>query len=358
MGNNRTVFLVTGAAGFIGFHMVMKLLKNDFLVYGIDNLNDYYDVNLKISRLMECGVDHSLVSDDIPVRSSLYSGYTFQKSDITNHVLISNLFSKENFDYVIHLAAQPGVRYSIINPKAYTHSNIDGFLSILEACRNNRIRHLLFASTSSVYGLNSSLPYDESLTTDHPISLYAATKKANEVMAHSYSHLYGVPTTGMRFFTVYGPWSRPDMAMFLFAESIVNDKPIQVFNGGKMIRDFTFIDDIIESMYRLAFVIPKRDDYWNSCEPGLGSSLAPYSIYNIGNNNAVELLDYIAALELSLGKKAIKDFIDLQSGDVLATYANTTKLVNAINFKPNTDIGVGVQRFVDWYRKYYNRLSK
>jgi len=353
MSNNKKKILVTGSAGFIGFHMVLKLLKNDFLVFGVDNINDYYDINLKKLRLSECGIDYSSLNNDIPIKSIKYPDYTFQKSDITNYVVIYNLFQKENFDYVIHLAAQPGVRYSMINPRAYTSSNIDGFLSILEACKNSSVEHLLYASTSSVYGLNSNLPYDENLSTDHPISFYAATKKANEVMAHSYSHLYGLPTTGMRFFTVYGPWSRPDMAMFLFAEAILNDKPIQVFNDGKMIRDFTYIDDIIESVYRLTFIIPNTDSNWNSLKPKQDSSLAPYSIYNIGNNNTVELLNYIHALENSFGKKAIKNFIDIQPGDVLATYANTTKLVNAVNFKPNTDIEVGVQFFVDWYKKFY-----
>ncbi|WP_034455845.1 NAD-dependent epimerase [Buttiauxella noackiae] len=331
-------FLVTGAAGFIGFHVSERLLAAGHQVIGIDNLNDYYDVNLKQARL------------DL---LALHSSFRFDEIDLADRNAMAELFAKEKFDRVIHLAAQAGVRYSIDNPHAYADSNLVGHLNVLEGCRHNKVGHLLYASSSSVYGLNRKLPFSTDDSVDHPISLYAATKKANELMSHTYSHLYGLPTTGLRFFTVYGPWGRPDMALFKFTRAIVEGKSIDVYNHGQMRRDFTYIDDIAEAIVRLQNVIPQADSEWTVEEGTPATSSAPYRVYNIGNSNPVTLMDYITALETSLGKVAQKNMMPMQPGDVLETSADTKALYDVIGFKPQTSVQDGVQRFVDWYKAFY-----
>ena len=331
-------FLVTGSAGFIGFHVSERLLAAGHQVIGIDNLNDYYDVNLKQARL-------DLLAP--------HSSFRFDKIDLADRNAMAELFAKEKFDRVIHLAAQAGVRYSIDNPHAYADSNLVGHLNVLEGCRHNKVGHLLYASSSSVYGLNRKLPFSTDDTVDHPISLYAATKKANELMSHTYSHLYGLPTTGLRFFTVYGPWGRPDMALFKFTRAIVEGKSIDVYNHGQMRRDFTYIDDIAEAIVRLQDVIPQADATWTVEEGTPATSSAPYRVYNIGNSNPVTLMDYITALEISLGKVAQKHMMPMQPGDVLETSADTKALYDVIGFKPQTSVQDGVQRFVDWYKAFY-----
>lgn len=331
--------LITGCAGFIGFHLCQRLLeRSTHTVVGVDNLNDYYDVNLKLNRLKQLeGRDN----------------FRFVKMDIADRDSMARLFKDEKFDIVVNLAAQAGVRYSLENPYAYIDSNILGFTNILEGCRHTAVRHLVYASSSSVYGANTKLPFSVHHNVDHPISLYAATKKANELMAHTYSNLYGIPTTGLRFFTVYGPWGRPDMALFLFVRAILEGKPIDVFNHGKMRRDFTYIDDIVEGVVRVMGAAPKADPAWSGQNPDPGSSYAPYKIYNIGNNDPVELMGFIEAIEDCLGKKGVKNFLPLQAGDVPATYADVDDLVRDVGFKPATPIEEGVRRFVDWYRTYY-----
>ncbi|NOH16232.1 NAD-dependent epimerase [Clostridium cochlearium] len=331
--------LVTGAAGFIGFHLSSLLLKKDYQVIGIDNINDYYDVKLKEDRL------HILKQND---------NFTFHKIDLKDKEKIDNLFSKYKFDYVINLAAQAGVRYSIKNPYAYVDSNLIGFVNILEACRNNPVKHLLYASSSSVYGGNKVAPFSTNHQVDHPVSLYAATKKSNELMTHTYSHLYKIPTTGLRFFTVYGPWGRPDMAYFSFTKNILSGKPINVFNHGKMERDFTYIDDIVEGIYKLIPLVPKANPTWDETKDDLSSSFAPYKIYNIGNNQPVKLMKFISVLEDKLGIKGNKNYMDMQPGDVLRTYADVSDLEKDIGFKPSTSIEEGLEKFVDWYKNYYN----
>lgn len=331
-------FLVTGSAGFIGFHVSERLLAAGHQVIGIDNLNDYYDVNLKQARL-------DLLAP--------HSSFRFDKFDLADRNAMAELFAKEKFDRVIHLAAQAGVRYSIDNPHAYADSNLVGHLNVLEGCRHNKVGHLLYASSSSVYGLNRKLPFSTDDTVDHPISLYAATKKANELMSHTYSHLYGLPTTGLRFFTVYGPWGRPDMALFKFTRAIVEGNSIDVYNHGQMRRDFTYIDDIAEAIVRLQDVIPQADSMWTVEEGTPATSSAPYRVYNIGNSNPVTLMDYITALETSLGKVAQKNMMPMQPGDVLETSADTKALYDVIGFKPQTSVQDGVQRFVDWYKAFY-----
>ncbi len=331
-------FLVTGAAGFIGFHVSERLLAAGHQVIGIDNLNDYYDVNLKQARL-------DLLAP--------HSSFRFDKIDLADRNAMAELFATEKFDRVIHLAAQAGVRYSIDNPHAYADSNLVGHLNVLEGCRHNKVGHLLYASSSSVYGLNRKLPFSTDDSVDHPISLYAATKKANELMSHTYSHLYGLPTTGLRFFTVYGPWGRPDMALFKFTRAIVEGKSIDVYNHGQMRRDFTYIDDIAEAIVRLQDVIPQADTEWTVEQGSPATSSAPYRVYNIGNSNPVTLMDYITALETSLGKVAQKNMLPMQPGDVLETSADTQALYEVIGFKPQTAVNDGVQRFVDWYKAFY-----
>jgi UDP-glucuronate 4-epimerase len=330
--------LITGTAGFIGFHLTRRASHLGYSVTGIDNLNDYYDVRLKYARL------ESLKA--IP-------DFRFVQADLADAKAINQLFAENDFSCVINLAAQAGVRYSLINPHAYLESNLHGFLNILEACRHNKTGHLIYASSSSVYGANKTMPFSVHDNVDHPISLYAASKKANELMAHTYSALYGLPTTGLRFFTVYGPFGRPDMALFLFTKAILEGKPIDVYNHGKMKRDFTYVDDIVEAIARLIPKIPQPDSRWSGYKPDPSSSFAPYRVYNIGNNNPVELLRFIEVIEQKIGKKAIKNFMPIQDGDVPETYADVEDLMREVDFKPATPIEVGVGKFVDWYREYY-----
>lgn len=330
-------FLITGAAGFIGFHTCKRLLEAGHQVVGIDNMNDYYDVNLKQARL------------DL-LQSSLFS---FHKVDLADRQGIAELFAEEKFNRVIHLAAQAGVRYSLENPHAYADSNLIGYLNILEGCRHNKVEHLLYASSSSVYGLNRKMPFSTDDSVDHPVSLYAATKKANELMAHTYSHLYGIPTTGLRFFTVYGPWGRPDMALFKFTKAMLEGKSIDVYNYGKMKRDFTYVDDIVEAIVRVQDVIPQANAEWSVENGSPADSSAPYRVYNIGNSSPVELMDYITALEEALGMIAEKNMMPIQPGDVLETSADTKPLYDLVGFKPQTTVKEGVQNFVDWYKAYY-----
>jgi UDP-glucuronate 4-epimerase len=338
MRSNSTV-LITGAAGFIGFHLSKKLCDAGYAVIGIDNLNDYYDVSLKQSRLK--------ILESFPE-------FTFQKLELGNKGGLDEIVKRHSISYVINLAAQAGVRYSLTNPYAYLDSNLHGFLNILEVCRHNNIKHLIYASSSSVYGANKKMPFSVHHNVDHPISLYAASKKANELMAHTYSSLFNLPTTGLRFFTVYGPYGRPDMALFIFTKAIVEGKPINVFNDGKMRRDFTYVDDIVESIVRLVPKIPAPDKSWSGLAPDPASSFAPYRVYNIGNNQPVELLKFIEVIEDKLGKKAIKNFMPIQDGDVPETYADVTDLMREIDFKPQTPIEEGISKFVDWYKAYYN----
>lgn len=333
-----TTHLITGSAGFIGFHLAKRLLERGDDVVGFDNVNDYYSVDLKRDRL-------SQLSD--------FETFHFVEADLADQSAVDRLFRDYDFERVVNLAAQAGVRYSLINPRAYSSSNVVGFLNILEACRNAKTPHLTYASSSSVYGGCTRMPFSTSDRVDHPLSLYAATKKSNELMAHTYSHLYGLPTTGLRFFTVYGPWGRPDMALFLFTKAILEGRPIDVFNEGKMQRDFTFIDDIVEGVDRTSMQIAAPDPSWNGDEPNPSTSTAPYRIYNIGNHQPVELLQLIELLEKALGTKASRNMLPMQPGDVLATYADIDALETAVGFRPATSIEVGVERFVKWYRDYY-----
>ncbi|MDD4070781.1 MAG: NAD-dependent epimerase [Desulfobacterales bacterium] len=338
MSLNYQTVLVTGAAGFIGSHLSKKLLEKGFQVTGIDNLNAYYDVALKKDRLAFL---------------EPFSLFSFHQIDLTNREALRRLFEQHQFDVVVNLAAQAGVRYSLENPYAYVDSNITGFVNLLECCRYSHIKHLVFASSSSVYGANTRMPFSVHDNVDHPVSLYAATKKANELMAHTYSHLFCLPCTGLRFFTVYGPWGRPDMALFMFTRAILEEKPIKVFNYGKMKRDFTYIDDIIGGVVKTMDHIPQPDTMWDSNEPDPGTSYVPYRIYNIGNNRPVQLIRFIEVIENALGKQARKEFLDLQPGDVIDTYAEIDDFVRDIGFKPETPIETGISRFVDWYKSYY-----
>ena len=330
--------MVTGAAGFIGSHLSTRLLDRGDEVIGLDNLNDYYDVNLKLDRLK---------------RLEGRDGFRFVKAELSDRNTLERLFTEERFDVVVNLAAQAGVRYSLKNPHAYIDSNIVGFMNILEGCRHHGVKHLVYASSSSVYGANTKMPFSIHHNVDHPVSLYAATKKANELMAHTYSSLYGLPTTGLRFFTVYGPWGRPDMALFLFTKAILEGRPIDVFNHGKMQRDFTYIDDIVEGVVRVTDRIPEPNSTWSGDRPDPGTSYAPYRIYNIGNNNPVELMTFIETIERCLGKTAEKNLLPIQAGDVPATYADVDDLMNDVGFKPATSIEDGIARFVAWYRDYF-----
>ncbi len=332
--------LVTGAAGFIGMHCIERLLARGDQVVGIDNLNDYYDVTLKESRL---------------ARIADHAAFRFHRVSIEDKEAMAGIFAEEKPDRVIHLAAQAGVRYSLENPHAYIDANLQGFMNILEGCRHNDVAHLAYASSSSVYGGNAQMPFSEHHSVDHPVSLYAATKKANELMAHTYSHLYSLPTTGLRFFTVYGPWGRPDMAPFLFTDAIRNRRPIDVFNQGVMVRDFTYIDDIVEGVIRILDRPAQGNSDWNSDQPDPGTSRAPWRVYNIGNNSPVELMDYIDALERSLGKKAKVEYLPLQPGDVPDTYADVEDLVQQFCYKPSTPISQGISSFVAWYHDYFKR---
>ena len=345
--------LVTGAAGFIGFHLVEALIRKGETVIGLDCINDYYSTDLKFGRLSHSGISKDTIEYNKLAPSSKNSNYQFIKLKLEDDENLDKLFAEQAFTHVINLAAQAGVRNSIENPRAYVSSNIVGFVNILEACRHHKIEHLSYASSSSVYGLNESMPFSLDNNVDHPVSLYAASKKSNELMAHTYSHLYGLPTTGLRFFTVYGPWGRPDMAYFLFTDAILNDKPIKVFNNGKMSRDFTYIDDIVEGVMRVNDVAPEGDPDWNGQNPNLGSSKVPYRIYNIGNNQPVKLMDFISIIEECLGKSAEKIFMPMQDGDVVSTYADVKELMNDFDYKPVTPLNKGVTEFVNWYREFY-----
>lgn len=336
--SHKTPVLVTGAAGFIGSHLALRLLKDGKRVVGLDNLNDYYDVELKRNRLS---------------RLRSHPEFRFVEMDIQDRRGMNALFAETSFEVVVHLAAQAGVRYSLTNPYAYVDTNLTGFIHILEGCRQSGVKHLVFASSSSVYGANTSMPFSVHQNVDHPLSLYAATKKANELMAHTYAHLYGLPCTGLRFFTVYGPWGRPDMALFLFTRAILEGNPIQVFNYGEMRRDFTYIDDIVEGVMRVMTAPPAPNPEWERNNPDPGTSCAPYRVYNIGNNNPVPLLTFIETLENCLGIKARRELLPMQPGDVPATYADIDDLAHDFGFQPSTSIQEGIARFVEWYRDYY-----
>jgi len=330
--------LVTGAAGFIGFHLARRLLQQEQSVVGLDNVNDYYDVSLKQARLDEL---------------NKLRGFRFVRLDIAERDELDRLFAASKFDVVVNLAAQAGVRYSLVNPHAYIRSNIDGFVNILEACRRNSVKHLIYASSSSVYGAVTKMPFSVHQNVDHPVSLYGASKKANELLAHSYSHLFGLPTTGLRFFTVYGPWGRPDMAMFIFTRAILADEPIQIFNHGRMERDFTYIDDIVEGVVRLVDRPPIPNANWSGDDPDPATSAAPYRVYNIGNNRPESVMHLVEILERCLGRKAVKQLTPMQPGDVPATYADVDDLARDIGFAPQTPLETGVERFVEWYRSFY-----
>ncbi|BCE00594.1 NAD-dependent epimerase [Marinicellulosiphila megalodicopiae] len=334
--------LVTGAAGFIGSATSIKLIELGYTVVGIDNINDYYDVNLKLARLE---------------RVKAFEQFKFVKLDIADRDAIEALFAQEQFDYVIHLAAQAGVRYSIDNPHAYAESNLVGHLHILEGCRQHKVKHLVYASSSSVYGLNSKTPFSTSDSVDHPISLYAATKKSNELMSHTYSHLYNIPTTGLRFFTVYGPWGRPDMALFKFTKSILNGEPIDIYNNGDLSRDFTYIDDIVDGVVNILSVLPQGQKNWTVETGSAANSSAPYAIYNIGNGNPVKLMDFVKALENALGTESIKNFMPMQDGDVYQTFADTEDFVATTGVKSNVDVQTGINNFVDWYQSFYGETK-
>jgi UDP-glucuronate 4-epimerase len=335
---SKEVVLVTGAAGFIGFHLVQSICSRGYDVVGIDNLNNYYDVTLKESRL-------NILKK--------IENFSFQNIDLTDLPALKNVFSTRRFSTVINLAAQAGVRYSLTNPHAYLESNLHGFLNILEVCRHNNVSHLIYASSSSVYGANRKMPFSVHHNVDHPLSLYAASKKANELMAHTYSSLYNLPTTGLRFFTVYGPYGRPDMALFIFTKAILEGKPIDVYNNGKMKRDFTYVADIVESITRLIPKIPAPNKQWDGMKPDPATSFAPYRVFNIGNNKPVELLRFIEVIEEKLGRKAVKNFLPLQDGDVPETYADVEDLMREVDFKPSTRIEDGIGKFIDWYLDYY-----
>ena len=348
---SKQKILVTGAAGFIGYHLVGRLLEEGYEVVGLDILNSYYDIRLKYARLGEHGIRQEDIAPNQKVASARFPNYSFIQADLADYDFIVGFIQSEGFPYIVNLAAQAGVRYSLENPRAYTHSNIDGFLSILEGARYGGVRHLIYASTSSVYGLNTRMPLDENQPADHPMTLYAATKRANELMAHTYSHLFGTPTTGLRFFTVYGPWGRPDMALFLFTKSILKGEPIQVFNHGDMVRDFTYVADIVESIVRLVPQAAQPDTDWSGDTPRIPSSSAPFRVYNIGNSDPVPISRYIEAIEAALGKKAIRNNLDIQPGDVPMTHADVSALATLTGFKPSTNIEEGIRAFVEWYKE-------
>lgn len=346
--------LITGTAGFIGFHLAQLLIKENYEVVGLDSINAYYDINLKYGRLKECGIQQEEIAYGKIIQSTTHSNYRFIQLQLEDKAALEKLFAAEKFTHVCNLAAQAGVRYSLENPDAYISSNVTGFMHLLECCRHNNIQHLVYASTSSVYGLNTAMPLSEHQAADHPMTLYAASKKANEMMAHSYSHLFQLPTTGLRFFTVYGPWGRPDMALFLFTDAILNDKPINVFNYGNMVRDFTYVTDIVESVKRCIFKPATVNENWDSNTPDPSSSSAPYRIFNIGNSTPVKLNTYIEAVEKALDKKAIQNLLPMQLGDVPATNADVSELIQHVNYKPATSVEDGVKKFIDWYNTYYN----
>jgi len=338
--NNKKPALITGVAGFIGFHLAKRLLKDGFTVVGIDNMNSYYDVKLKEARLEEL---------------KPFEKFSFFKTDLADASGLGEIFKNNEFDVVVNMAAQAGVRYSLENPGSCVSSNLTGFVNLLECCRHCRVKHLVFASSSSVYGANTKMPFSVHHNVDHPVSLYAATKKSNELMAHAYSHLFDLPCTGLRFFTVYGPWGRPDMALFLFTDAIFKEQPIKIFNNGDMQRDFTYIDDIVEGVVRVAGKIPESNPKWTGKDPDPGASYTKYKIYNIGNNQPVKLMDFIEIIEKVIGKKAKKEFIQMQAGDVKATYADIDDLTRDVVFSPSTDLETGIKHFIEWYRGYYGR---
>ncbi|SHF39378.1 NAD-dependent epimerase [Flavisolibacter ginsengisoli] len=345
--------LITGSAGFIGFHVTIALLKQGHEVLGIDNINEYYDINLKYHRLLESGIERIKISWNKEVHSNKYDHYSFVRLNLEDKQELMAICKRINFDAIINLAAQAGVRYSILNPDAYVQSNLVGFLNVLEVCRNYKISHLIYASSSSVYGLNEQIPFSVKHNVNHPVSLYAATKKANELMAHSYSYLYNIPTTGLRFFTVYGPWGRPDMACFIFTNAIMANKPIHVFNNGKMKRDFTYIDDVVAGVIKVLEKPAYKSSEWNGKQPDPSCSCVPYRIYNIGNNKPVDLMSFIHELERNLGKKAIIELEGMQPGDVTATWADIHDLASQFNYRPDTTIQSGLKNFITWYKKYY-----
>jgi UDP-glucuronate 4-epimerase len=345
--------LVTGTAGFIGFHVALKLLERGDSVVGLDSINDYYDVRVKHGRMAQTGINRTDVSYGAKIRSSLFPEYEFIQMKLEDRAALMQLCKQEEFDAVCHLAAQAGVRYSLTNPHAYVSANIEGFVNLLEACRHSGVGHLVYASSSSVYGLNTRMPFSTHDNIDHPISLYAASKKSNELMAHTYSHLYNLPTTGLRFFTVYGPWGRPDMALFIFTRAILAGEPIDVYNNANMQRDFTYIDDIVEGIMRVLDSPAKANPDWNPAAPDPSSSPAPYKIYNIGNSSPVKLLDFIDAIEKALGKTARKNLMPIQPGDVPATWADVNDLIQDFSYRPATPIEQGVKNFVEWYREFF-----
>lgn len=345
--------LITGTAGFIGYHLARRLINRGDEVVGLDNINDYYDQRLKFARLENTGIQEDAIQYGKVVKSSKYANYKFIKLNMEDRDCMAKLFETEKFDKVCNLAAQAGVRYSLENPFAYIDSNINGFVTILEGCRHHNIKHLVYASSSSVYGLNEQMPFSTSDNVDHPVSIYAASKKSNELMAHTYSHLFKVPTTGLRFFTVYGPFGRPDMALFLFTKAILEDKPINVFNHGKMERDFTYIDDIVEGIIRVIDNPPEGNPEWSGKKPMPNCAKSPFKIYNIGNSTPVRLMYFIEEIEKSLGKEARKNMMPIQPGDVAKTWANVDDLVDELDYKPNTPISEGVSNFIKWYREFY-----
>lgn len=351
--NNRKKILITGTAGFIGYHLAEKLVQHNYEVIGFDSINDYYSIDLKYGRLGEHGIKRENVIENELVRSERFENYSFIKANLENKEVVNQLFAEQKFDHVVNLAAQPGVRYSLENPDAYISSNITGFLNLLEACRHFTPEHFVFASSSSVYGLNQKIPFSTSDNVDHPISMYAATKKSNELMAHTYSHLFGIPSTGLRFFTVYGPWGRPDMALFMFTKNILAGKPIKVFNHGNMSRDFTYVGDIVESISRIITKSPIPNSEWKGVAPDPSSSSAPYKIFNIGNNSPVKLLDMVNELEKILGVEAIKELTEIQPGDVEKTFADVNDLISITGYKPSTPLKEGIKAFVDWYKQFY-----
>ena len=350
--------LVTGAAGFIGFHTVKALLAKGETVVGLDSINDYYDTNLKYGRLEQTGIPRENVAYNQVVKSDTHPDYRFIQLNLEDTDRMLALFQQEDFHQVCHLAAQAGVRYSLEHPMAYVNANLVGFMNILEGCRHTNVAHLVYASSSSVYGMNKEMPFRVDQNVDHPVSLYAASKKSNELMAHTYSHLFNLPTTGLRFFTVYGPWGRPDMALFLFTSAILEDQPIQVFNHGSMQRDFTYIDDIVEGVVRVLEQPAQPDPGWSAYDPTPGASPAPYKVYNIGNSQPERLMDFIHALENKIGKTAEKEYLPLQPGDVEMTWADVQHLKTDVGYEPNTPIQSGINAFVDWYCWYYNYTLK
>jgi UDP-glucuronate 4-epimerase len=352
--NNTPKILITGTAGFIGFHLVEKLVKLNYNVIGLDIINDYYDVNLKYERLKVHGIEKSAIKNNVIINSSKFKNYSFIKSELSDFDFIVNFMIEEKFTYVINLAAQAGVRYSIENPREYTKSNIDGFLSILEGCKASSVKHLIYASSSSVYGLNTKMPLSEEQPTEHPMAMYAVTKKTNELMAHSYSHLFNIPTSGLRFFTVYGPWGRPDMALYIFAEEIIKNGKIKLFNEGRMIRDFTYVDDVVESISRLIIKPPSPNPLWDANCTKTFSSSAPFQLFNIGNSNPIKLIEYINEIEIQLNNKVEKEFLPMQAGDVPYTHSENKLLEKYIDFIPKTTIKEGIKKFTDWFCEYKN----